>query len=140
MWWHTTKPMGPPQLINMLKGIVECSKPKYCWRWKKGGPKEVEASKWSWLQNNHQTFFKLCSLPQAKFKVKQICRMPCTLQKVICQFLQLKPLVLVDGVAIVSMHDFFKQKAILAMVTKILEEHVLFTLGQSMTIIVSFDF
>jgi hypothetical protein len=65
--------------------------------------------------------------------------MPCTLQKVICQFLQLKPLVLVDGVAIVSMHDFFKQKAILAMVTKILEEHVLFTLGQSMTIIVSFD-
>jgi hypothetical protein len=66
--------------------------------------------------------------------------MPCTLQKVICQFLQLKPLVLVDGVAIVSMHDFFKQKAILAMVTKILEEHVLFTLGQSMTIIVSFDF
>jgi hypothetical protein len=65
--------------------------------------------------------------------------MPCTLQKVICQFLQLKPLVLVDGVAIVSMHDFFKQKAILGMVTKILEEHVLFTLGQSMTIIVSFD-
>jgi hypothetical protein len=66
--------------------------------------------------------------------------MPCTLQKVICQFLQLKPLVLMDGVVIVSMHDFFKQKAILAMVTKILEEHVLFTLGQSMTIIVSFDF
>jgi hypothetical protein len=45
-----------------------------------------------------------------------------------------------DGVAIVSMHDFFKQNVILAMVAKILEEHVLFTLGQCMTIIVPFDF
>jgi hypothetical protein len=35
-----------------------------------------------------------------------------------------------DGVAIVSMHDFFKQNVILA----------IFTLGQCMTIIVPFDF
>ncbi len=87
---HTTKSMGPPQWINMLNGIVECSKSKYCWRWKKGGPKEVETSKWSWLWNNQQTFLKVCSLPHARFKVKQICRMPCTLQNIICQFLQLK--------------------------------------------------